>query len=403
MKKAQVTFFMVSFLILSIAILSCTASPPPASQAQDVPGTPVYSQPSTGRVEDGIHIGLIRFAERSEDITNSIPVLLDRDGRASLAYDIDTRIRTTGNPGTSLLHAVHLAMANLTSVESTLPENLDSVYIITFTDGLDNQSVGLSRLAANRVEGRSFNDFEAYAAYVHREISTRRIAGVPITAFSVGIRGSDVANSDDFERHLNSIASPGNSRVLDNFDYLQNTFNEIADGLNLYSTRTNFVFTTPLLINTHIRITFDENINTSEDVRTSTRYMEGLITSTAGDSFSLTDITYGGGISTSVASGGVIPGIIDDVNLHFELNNITGYDPYVDRANTKLWRMAEGHWVLDSEIASEGSFFTTNERHSTVIYIVLDCSLSLSPRQNEDIRRAATDFVNSIYLRYYGF
>jgi len=373
-------------LVFGVYVLSCSTSP----------------DNRTGRVEDGIYIGIVRFAETSEDITDGTPVLLDRDGRTNLSQIIDTRIRPTENPGTALFHSVHMAMANMKRNESSFPQNLDSVYIITFTDGLDNQSAGLSRLSANRVEDRMFDNDIGYARYIEEELVNRRIAGVPITAYSVGIKGDDVTDDGSFERHLQSISSSGNFQVLDDFSDLQNSFNVIADNLNLHSTRTNFVLTTPLLVNTRIRITFDEDVRTSADVMASTRYIEGTVVSPAENTYALIDVTYGSGISSSQREG-PLPGLIDGTKVSFVFNNVAGYDPYVDRVNTNLWRLSEGNWQHDIEYSSEGSFFTTTETHSTVIYLVLDCSRSLSSEQNENIRRAAVDFINSIYTRYYGF
>ena len=378
---------LTTLTVLGLVISSCSSSP---------------NTVRTGRIEEGINVGIIRFAENSEDLTGGSPVYLDREGRAGITHIINTGTRPTNNPGTSLFHAVHLAMANLSLNESYFPQNLDSVYIITFTDGLDNQSAGLSRLTANRVEERIFDNDMGYARYIEEELVNRRIAGVPIIAYSVGIKGDDVLDDGSFERHLQSISSPGNYQVLDHFDDLQYSFSDIADSLNLHSTRTSFVLTTPLLVNTRIRVTFDADIRTSADVPDSTRYIEGTVVSPAENTYALIDVVYGDGI-TSSQRGGPVTGEIDGTKVSFIFDNVTGYDPLVDRVNTNLWRLSEGHWQHDVEYSSDGSYFTTTEAHSTVIYLVLDCSRSLSPEQNDNIRRAAVEFINSLYTRYYGF
>ena len=413
--KSICSMMPVILLALGLSVSSCSTSPNsyPAPDDDPNPVTAAATRSITppepiNRAEEGIHIGIIKFAEKSEDITNGFPVLLDRNGRTSLTSSIDLKISPTRNPGTSLFHAVHLAMANMKKNESCLPENLDAVYIITFTDGLDNQSAGLSKLSTNKIEGKTFDDTmgdrdnytTGYADYIREELQNRRIAGLPIYAHSVGIRGDDVPNNESFNRHLESIASPGNSKILDNFNDLQASFSNIADSLNLNFTQTNLVLTTPLLVNTRVRITFDGNTRNPADVWASKKYVEGTITSPSEGKYNLINIACSDAISCYGQDH--IAGIVDDVNVHFSINGVCGYDPTTDKANTRLWRMSEGSWQPDSEYSSEGSILTTNERHSAVIYLVLDCSSSLSPRQNEDIKRAVTDFVNNLYNRYYG-
>jgi hypothetical protein len=162
---------------------------------------------------------------------------------------------------------------------------LDSVNVVTFTDGLDNQSGTLSQYSS--IEGQKFfaddthppEDF--YAVYVQDQIKNRTIGGKPITAYSVGIRGNDVHDIPKFQDYLKKLASEGNSTELTVFDNsLEKTFTDITDGLQVVHSNTTFKMLTPMLGDkTKVRMTFDVTGDspTSAEAEASSRYFEGTI------------------------------------------------------------------------------------------------------------------------------
>jgi hypothetical protein len=70
-----------------------------------------------------------------------------------------------------------------------------------------------------------------------------------------------------------------------------------------------------------------------------------------------------------------------------------------DESKTRQWLMASGatSWQRNSEYVSAGSSASTVEKRSTVIYLVLDCSRSLSTAEIGQIRTAAISFINNLY------
>ncbi|MCL2155795.1 MAG: formylglycine-generating enzyme family protein [Leptospirales bacterium] len=350
---------------------------------------------------EGIYIGIIKFAERSEDITGGAPILLNKEGKTSLTNIINSQVSISANPGTALFHAVHLALANLKKNESDYPDKLDFVNIITFTDGLDVSSAGLSLSPEpeNKVEGKEFSTAAAYTTYVNAEINSRKIANKSITAYSVGVKGDDVSDDIRFTNDLASIASAGKSNELSDFADLQDTFNDIAEGLNITTTITDFILATTLFENgTKVRMTFDVNTIDPTDAAASTRYIEGIY-NISGGVYTLTNITYGGGISSNNGAG-PITGTYNSSTLEvsFVLNNITGYTSS-DRSNTRQWTMipSASTWQHNSEYNTAGSSTSTVEKRSTVIYLVLDCSRSLSSSEVAQIKDAAVSFINNLY------
>jgi hypothetical protein len=123
---------------------------------------------------DGIYLGLISFASGVEELIP--PVLLDKSGYDALNNLLDTRYQADSNPGTALYYAVHTVLADLSALGTNIPSTLESVNIVTFTDGLDNNStsLGLPALENRDFRGKPVGD---YAAYIRNEIVRRRIGG----------------------------------------------------------------------------------------------------------------------------------------------------------------------------------------------------------------------------------
>jgi hypothetical protein len=81
------------------------------------------------------------------------------------------------------------------------PSNLDSVSVVTFTDGLDNNSTSPNLKA---LEGQSFAGLRLseYQTYLQSELSRRNIREKPITAYSVGVQGKDVFDNAAFSTSI---------------------------------------------------------------------------------------------------------------------------------------------------------------------------------------------------------
>jgi uncharacterized repeat protein (TIGR02543 family) len=345
--------------------------------------------------DDGVYIGIISFAGDAADLT--VPILLNSSGKNSLIDTINFQYGNSSQGGTALFYGVHRALDNLANI-TTYPDKLESVNVITFTDGLDNGSTG--RSALNPIEDRTFNTEAEYASYVDGEIDGRIINGKPIIAYSVGVLGNDVTNIPLFQSNLEKIASDGKDYELTNFDALRETFEDIADELQVKHTNFNMK-TTLLPSGTKVRMTFDVAGTGSADAAGSSKYLEGAITRTgtgANLSYTLGDITYGGGLG-SLQGVGPITGAIDGSEVTFAFTGMEGYNQATDELTANQWTMTSGttEWQINSEYSISGA--TEDVMRSAIIYLVLDASISLNSAQIVQIRSAATQFVNSLYDR----
>jgi hypothetical protein len=350
--------------------------------------------------QEGVYIGIISFAGDAEDLTDGVPVLLNTAGKNSLIGKLNSGYAISSQSGTALFYAVHKALANLKSRETQYPTNLDSVNVVTFTDGLDNGSTGKS--AQSPIEGQTFDSDDDYTAYLNGQIGSRTIASKPITAYSVGIQGTDVTNITKFQNDLAKIASAGKSQTLTDFGNLQETFTDIANGLQIAHTSTTFTMKTTLLASgTKVRMTFDVTGTDATDGAASAKYIEGTITRTGtGTNMAYTfgGITYTGGLGSSQGAG-PITGTINNSEVNFAFTGVEGYTPATEESKTKQWLMTSGStaWQINSEYDVGGATNTQIEKRSAIIYLVLDSSKSLNTTQIGQIRSAATTFINSLY------
>ncbi|MDR2793433.1 MAG: fibronectin type III domain-containing protein [Treponema sp.] len=357
-------------------------------------------------VQEGVYIGIISFAGTANDLTGGVPVFLDASGKTSLLNKLNSNYTISSAQGTALFYSVHQALANLKSRETQYPANLTSVNVVTFTDGLDNGSTGMS--AVTPIEGQTFDSDNEYTTYLSQQIASRTIAGKSITAYSVGVSGEDVSDATKFDADLAKIASPEKSQRLTNFEQLQTTFQSIADSLEVIAhTNTTFTMKTTLLASgTKVRMTFDVTGTNPTDAAASTKYIEGTITRTGTGSsmvYTFGSITYAGGLGSSQGVG-PITGAINGSEVNFAFTGVTGYNPSTDESTAKQWLMAPDAtaWQRNSEYSISGATDTQIEQRSSIIYLVLDSSKSLNTTQIGQIRSAAADFINSLYTQING-
>jgi hypothetical protein len=340
------------------------------------------------------------------DWTSSGPVELDEAGLSTLKSYLNTNYKIDEEQGTALFYADHKAIQVLKAREDDYPDDLDSVNLVTFTDGLDNTSIGLS--VQSPLDGKTFDTNTQYADYIQSEITDSTIAGKSITAYSVGIQGADVTDYAGFSSALQKLASADKSYLLTDYAELQATFATIADScvsVTMDDPLVSFDMTTTLLpAGTKVRVTFDILSNTG-DPTTSTQYIEGTVQrsgSGASVSYTLTNITYGTGIS-SAQGAGPIAGTLSGSTVSYAFTDLTGYNP---SSATYQWTMAPDStvWQVNSEYSASGDteYNASVDRKSSVICLVLDASKSLSTSQIESTRTTVIDFITLLHNNYYG-
>jgi hypothetical protein len=366
-------------------------------------GNLLFAQEEQPTAKSGVYVGIISFAANAEDITGGEPIYLDSEGKDKLSEILDNDYQKASVQGTALYYAVHKALANLSQNQSKFPSDVDSVNLLTFTDGLDNNSTSV---ALEPIETEDFGEKFAsdYLAYDKEQIANREVAGRSITAYTTGVKGVDVSDSDSFTAALQNLASDeANYFELTNFDQANVKFTDIANDLTVLTKKVTFTVKTPSYpIGTKVRITFDvpENSNAAEDAEGSQNYLEGEV-AVKSRKYILTNITYGGDVSCStVPADTSVNGAMDGTEVGYTFVDLKGFDPDANNgAAVKQWSMNRGAttWQVNSEYTVDGSTETITNYKSVVVYLVLDSSTSLSDDDISGVRGAAKEFIQTIY------
>jgi hypothetical protein len=354
--------------------------------------------------EKEVYIGIISFDQQARDLTGGQPVLLNKAGLDRLLGIIKNNYQLATVPGTTLYYAVHQALTSLTTNESQFPNNLGTVSIVTFTDGLDN---GSTSPQLKTLEGRSFGGTRPseYPNFLKEQLASgfsgRKIRGLDITAFSVGVMGNDIdpANEDAFRESIKAVSSSGNDFKIGDFAELEAIFQQIADSLYTKTIDITFEAVTPTYASgTKVRMTFDvqRGNNASSSAESSRKYLEGEVAYNNGQ-YQLINVSYGGDINSMILRGGSVNGSLDGV-VTYVFPSLLGYNPETD-PKPRQWSMPEGSrvWQVNSEYDANDDPTTKEESHPAVIYLVLDCSTSLARDSVEQIRTAVERFLQIMY------
>ena len=243
-----------------------------------------YSSTATGTLtedgqQSGIYLGITGFNQA----LYTYPVM--RLTESSVGGFRDFVDNLTMKYGTLLYYSVDQAINALQS--TTLPPDISTAAIVTFTDGLDQGSMMMDV---------PYNDDTEYITALKGRITDEKIAGLPITAYSIGIRGQDVKDVAMFTANLNQLASAPESEhahEVSSMSEVNAKFKEIAEQLSKSSYLQTINLKMPGVSNgTKVRFTFD-NVRDASD---SQLYIEGTFNLKAR---TLENVTYQGMTSTS--------------------------------------------------------------------------------------------------------
>ena len=332
--------------------------------------------------KEGLYLGIVGF--NSELYTMPLG-LLNQDTKHNFENFVDG---LSMQNGTILYHAVNTGLNSLASAK--IPENLINVSVVTFTDGLDQGSYVLSD---------SYNSGSEYLAAVNSRINNELIGGSNISAYSISVRGSDVADVDSFRNNLKKLSSDPVHNVFEvnNMNEAQEKFAQIAQQLYNQSTFYNVTLKLPAQEpNTRIRFTFD-NIN---EVTASQCYIEGTYIRTNGKG-QLTDVRYVGlecmsGVAVTASSEGIF-----DVFSFQNLTDMGGNQISTDYVKQWNWLESTSQWQYNSEFTPTGNTEVVNEYKSAMIMLVLDCSSSLGS-DFVNMKTAANGFIETLSGNYNG-
>ena len=332
--------------------------------------------------KEGLYLGIVGF---NSDLYTMPLGLLNQTTKGNFTNFIDGLAMQNG---TILYHAVNTGLNSL--AKAKIPENLINVSIVTFTDGLDQGSYVLAE--------NNYNSGAEYLAAVNSRIKNELIGGLNISAYSIGVRGSDVSDVNAFSENLNKLASDSNNVFeVSDMNEASEKFAEIAQQLYNQSTFYNVTLKLPAQEpNTRIRFTFDA-VN---DATQSQCYIEGTYIRTNGNG-QLTNIVYQGlecmsGANVAATSEGIF-----DVFSFKNLTDLDGNQMGTDYVKQWVWIESNQTWQFNSEFTPSGNTEIVDEYKSAMIMLVLDCSSSLGS-DFVNMKTAANSFIETLSGNYSG-
>lgn len=327
------------------------------------------------RTEDEplVYMGIVGFNQ--ELYEKPIGVLQE-----STASDFNSFISgLTRKDGTLLYYSVDRAL-NILEHE-TFPTNFVSVNLVTFTDGLDQGSLMMNG---------SYSTDEQYLNAVSNRISSTSVKGIPLTAYSLGLRGSDVTNYTLFQNNLNKLASSSDKAFeVSSMSAVRSKLQEISDQIISISNKQTISMRIPGQSNgTLVRFTFD-----GYSAENSTLYIEGTFNLS---DRSLRNVSYHG---IKAESGSFIQGKQDGIFVTYTFSGLQRIDGngLIPTTNIRQYYKSESAttWQVNSEFTPDNNTQTTIAHSGAVIMLVLDCSSSLGS-QFSDMLSYAKDFVNRV-------
>ena len=350
-----------------------------------VDGASGYSTPAkinyTAGIESGLYLGVMCF---NDEVYTQPISLLTNETKATFTGFIDEM--TTKN-ATILCYTVDQAIDALKS--ASLPTDLSTVAMVTFTDGLDR---------ASHMKNVNYETAEDYLADLKVRIGSEKVGGYKIDAYSIGLRGNDITTEEDiagFKSTLKMLtSSDANAKEVSNMAEVNAKFQEIAEKLTKSVNRQTLALTlSGVSKGTRIRFTLD-NASSAE---TSTIYIEGTFdfeTSGGRRVYKLTDIKYNG---MTTSSGTEAVGAVDGVYVTFSFVDIVTKDNrMLVKSQFGEWdNKSDSHWQRNSEWDPNQQPDVVVEKTSAVIMLVLDCSSSLGS-QFTTAKTNAKNFISKL-------
>lgn len=296
---------------------------------------------------------------------------------------------------TYLYYSVEQALKALKSKK--YPDDLKKVALITFTDGNDDGSLEM-------LDDKSWDD-EDYQKYIENLIANAKVQGVDVNAFSIGLPGNDINDTNYalFQSNLKALATEPkdkNATEVEDMKEVENTLNEILDGLEKswlnkkVNCRINMRAT-----GDKIRFTLDKTREEMNyDPENSDLWIEGVFSR---EDNSMNDIIYHGCTSSS-GSKVISKEVYDEKNrkkYQFTFENLKDLEGnHLNTGEIHFWHATKNNpfaWQPHSEFVEENGAETETERSSAAIMFVMDCSSSLGDDFLE-LQRVANGIIDRL-------
>ena len=325
----------------------------------------------------GLYMGIVGFNE----------TLIDKGRMSKLMPETQHEFvsfvdKLTVGEATLLYYGVDNALDKIT--KASLPGDLTNVAIVTFTDGLDQGSLGMAN--------GKYNTREEYRDYLSSRIKSTQVKGVPLTAYSIGLRGGDVTNDAAFKNDLKSLASQDSyATEVSNISDVNQEFQHIANQLVNVTQTQSLSIKFPKLDNGQVfRFTFD-NVRNAESSQV---YIEGTFDL---QNNMLYDIKY---VGLTCGSGTTLQGKPDGlVKVVFEFENLKDKNGnFLSLRNANEYYFTDGYWQVNSEFNKGEDIKVNVKRSSAAIMLVLDCSSSLIKGGDKftEMKKYVKSFINTL-------
>lgn len=187
--------------------------------------TTIYNKSSNGNVR----LGIVGFNTMTYTKNTVYPITeLTSNSYTEMKSFIR---RLTIDKQTAMYYAMHTATDMMESYVNGiyLPDNVeyDGSYIVTFTDGYDNNS------RDPKIGVPADGILNPYYKYVKEKCITKKLKGKPIESFVIAVEGNDVgSNASKFEEVLCGLSTDNSHfKLAKNFNELQYMFEDIANNL----------------------------------------------------------------------------------------------------------------------------------------------------------------------------
>jgi hypothetical protein len=333
--------------------------------------------------QEGIYLGVIGFNDQL--FIKDISLL-----NSSTYQNFNSFIKnlTPGN-GTALYYADYTALKKMKAFPK--PYELKNVALVTFTDGLDNIST-----ANSQYDPDGYGSTTAYRNALHNMIMNETIYGLHISAYSIGLKGSDVTDEAQFMETLRKLSSSDNNVFqVANMSEAMQRFSEIASSLYSISTSVNLGVNVPGGYDDGQRLRF--TLDNVSSATSSTKFIEATYRRTSSGARALDNVIYyglGQGATTIPSSSS------QGAYYKFLFQNLTYLDgspvQQSDLNNIKLWKQTStGAWDKETEFDPASSTTVTEEKNSALIILVLDCTTSLGS-DFVHMQESAKNFVETL-------
>ena len=281
--------------------------------------------------------------------------------------------------GTLLYYGVDKALDML--MNTFFSTQVSSVNLITFTDGLDQGSLMMNS---------NYMTDEEYLNAVSNRIKNMKVKGLPLTAYSLGLRGNDVTNYTLFQSNLNKLASSTDKAFeVSSMSAVRTRLQEISDQIISISNKQTISMKIPGQSNgTVIRFTFDNS-----SAEKSSLYIEGTFNLV---DRSLRNVSYHG---LKAESGAIVQGNQSGIFVTYTFDGLQREDGngLVPTNNIRQYYKSANaiSWQENSEFTPANNTQTSISHSGAVIMLVLDCSSSLG-FQFSDMQSYAKDFIDRV-------